>query len=82
MHDAHIVDVVFRTGGRRVLQALGESDDGSGMLRDAIATLAQNGGASVVNDAIVSLGFGASNAPLTDDQLGELGDSLVQQFVS
>jgi hypothetical protein len=56
-----------------------ESGVGTVLLRDAITSFAQDGGASVVNDTIMSL-FGESDAALTDSQLGELGDALVENW--
>jgi hypothetical protein len=78
-HDAHIAMVAFRVGGQAILSAAGEEDDGSELLRDSIAAFAQDGGASVVNDTIVSL-FGDDGAALTDEQLGQLGAALVENW--
>jgi hypothetical protein len=77
--DAHIVDIAFRAGGMAVLTAMGEDDDGSGMLRDAIAAYAADGGATYIDETIVSL-FGDNDAPLTDAQLGTLGETLVENW--
>lgn len=77
---AHIVDIAFRTGGQAVLAACGEDNDGVGMLRDAIAAFAQDGGAAVVNETIIDL-FGENDAPLTDSQLGELGATIVENYL-
>ena len=76
MTDAHIANIAFRTGGAAVLAACGE--DGSDMLRDSIAAYAADGNATVVNDQIVSL-FGSVSS-LTDEQLAELGDALVENY--
>jgi hypothetical protein len=77
MSDAHIVNIAFRTGGQAVLAACGE--DGSEFLRDAIVAYATDGGASVVNETIVSL-FGNDDSALTDSQLGQLGEALVENW--
>jgi len=73
----HIFQIAKRTGGQAILAACGE-DGGTEMLRDAISAFAQDGGAAYVNDTIVSL-FGEASS-LSDDQLGELGTALVENF--
>jgi hypothetical protein len=74
-----IIDVAWRAGGFAVLTALGEDNDGSGMLRDAITTFAQNGGAAYVSETIESL-FPNSDSPLTNNQLAALADELVENW--
>jgi hypothetical protein len=74
-----IVDIAWRAGGLRVLDACGdESGVGTELLRDAIAAYAAEGNAAVVNDTIVSLYGEASN--LSDAQLGALADELVDKW--
>jgi hypothetical protein len=78
MSDAHIMNIAFRTGGQAVLSAAGEEDNGTELLRDAIATFAQDGGAAYVSDTIESL-FPNSDS-LSDEQLGQLGSALVENY--
>jgi hypothetical protein len=74
-----IAEIAFRVGGQRVLDAMGdESGTGTDLLRDAITSYAAEGNATVVNDTIVSL-FGSASS-LSDEQLGELGDALVENY--
>ena len=74
-----IVDVAWRAGGQRVLLAAGdESGVGTELLREAIAAHAADGNAAVVNATIESL-FPNSDS-LSDEQLGQLADTLVENY--
>jgi hypothetical protein len=71
-----IVDVAWRTGGQAILAACGE--DGTELLREAIAAHAADGNAAIVNATIESL-FPHDDS-LTSEQLGQLGTALVENY--
>ena len=77
MSDAHIVNIAWRTGGMAVLASMDE--DGSDRLRESITAFARDGGAGYVSDTIVNL-FGASDKPLSDTQVSQLGAALVDRW--
>ena len=78
MSDADIVNIAWLNGGRRFLATLDE-DCGTDKLRGAITAFAEDGNAAVVNQTIASL-FGQSDAALSDGQVGQLAERLVEDY--
>ena len=76
--ELHISHIALMRGGQLILEAIQEN--GTPRLRNAISTYAQNGGAGVVEEAIRNLFPDGGGNLLTDEQIGELADFVVENY--
>jgi hypothetical protein len=74
----HVSHIALMRGGQLILDSVNEN--GSPKLRLAISTYAQGGGVDIVHEAIRALFPDGGGEALTDEEVGELADYLVNNF--